>query len=929
MEVGDCKGSSLMASDVREYNSVLLAALLHDIGKMLHRTPGWYGTSHEKVSGRFIAETREKLENPELYDLPLVKFLIQSHHGLKKEVMARVEAQALGLNEHRLWKLISIVKRADSYSCAERDQKQELRPISEMRKASLDSIFSRLKLGVENGAKGPPSRYHLTQLSPIDAFPEDIDLLEDKEIEGLIEQFNENIPDFTGFKDFGSVLNVWVDILQRYTWAVPSNTRYQTSDVSLFDHLRSTAAIAACLYKRHITAVEEGRNLDRINEFVLIGGDFSGIQRYIFEITNLGSGGASKRLRARSFFISMFSEMSSHKILHALGLPLLCNLFSAGGKFLLLAPNLERSDDAEGVEETLIRVKREIEEEIHTQFFGQFSFLMSWFPIRGFKAEFQVGASKAGPKSFFETADRMFHQLERERSRKLQTALIDKDSLKWLPEAFKATDVYNMYDGAGDCKYCGKGPGNNEDPLREGVVKCCKSCYDQKNIIGAELPKAGFVAFGRSPLPPEDSDNRTIVFHAKSGLREEPQGIKKPEAYYFDLLDKPIDNHDYYVIYDVQNGGEASFQNHGYPLIKKFLANHVPTGKKGKVLSFEQISRGYSDDEKEGSDEDKGDLLGVLKADIDNLGLLFNKGFDIPIREEEGLKTPIQRKSASRFLTMSRMIELFFAGWIKQVMSEIKKDRAISLLLNGNAVERQKFEKYLGGDQIDFKCIYTVYSGGDDLVLVGLWETMIVFAMLLNSQFRRFTGNNPSTTLSAGLAFIKPNLPIATAIRQADQLLTRSKENGKNRLTLFDTTVEWKDLPELVNFFLFLDEKTADERFRNNGPSRNEKAAEGQSRIRMSFLYRLLTYQKIARSYIHDKRVTGLRCLPLLSYDIGRNILRHSDKGKDLGRRHEEYMELTRLLNAGPLEKSIWRGLQVPISWCIYKKRGDSQNESE
>jgi CRISPR-associated protein Csm1 len=462
MEVGDCKGSSLMVSDVHEYNSVLLAALLHDIGKMLHRTPGSYGTSHEKVSGRFIAETREKLENPELYDLPLVKFLVEGHHGLKKEVMARVEAQALGGNERRLWKLISIVRRADSYSCAERDQKQESRPMGEMRKASLDSIFSRLKLGAEDGAKGPPRRYHLTPLSPIDAFPEDIDLLEDKEIEGLIDNFNQHIPDFTGFKDFGSVLHVWTDLLERYTWAVPSDTRYQTSDVSLFDHLRSTAAIAACLYHRHMTD-EEGRNLDRINEFVLIGGDFSGIQRYIFEITSAGSGGASKRLRARSFFISMFSEMSSHKILHALGLPLLCNLFSAGGKFLLLAPNLERSDDVEGVQETLTRIKREIEEEIHSNFFGQFSFLMSWFPIRGFKAEFQVRASKAGPKSFFETADRMFHQLERERSRKLRTALISKHNLKWAPEAFKATDVYNKYAGAGDCKYCGKGPGNHED----------------------------------------------------------------------------------------------------------------------------------------------------------------------------------------------------------------------------------------------------------------------------------------------------------------------------------------------------------------------------------------------------------------------------------------------------------------------------------
>ena len=891
-------------SEEKGYNSVLLAALLHDIGKMLHRRRGWYGISHEKAAGKFIAETWGKLENSSLYDLSEVKFIIESHHGSKKNVLGRDDVKEIsGGDPKRLWKLISIVKRADSYSCAERDQKQETRPIHEMRRASLDSIFSRLTLGAEGGAKRRPSRYHLTPLSPLSSFPVDIALLEDKEIEDLIEEFIKNIPDFKQFEDFDSVLNVWVDLLQRYTWAVPSDTRYQTSDVSLFDHLRSTAAIAACLYKRHAGALDRGVRFDRINEFIFVGGDFSGIQSYIFDIANVGAGGISKRLRARSFFISMFSEITSHKILHALGLPLVCNLFSAGGKFLLIAPNLGESADQEGTEDVLARVKREIEDQIHRQFFGQFSFLMAWLTIKGFKAEFRVD-------SFFETADKLFNKLDRERNRKLSGVLIGEvngNGSEWAVEAFKATEIYEKYSEWGDCKVCGKGPGNVQDKTREGslpnqvreeIVQCCSTCYAQKDIIGAELPKSGFIAFGRALSAPPASGKRVVVFEA--GPVTNSAG-----SYYFDLLRELKWRPDYYLIYDIGGGG-LPYGGNGYPLAGKFLANHIPTDPDGNVLTFEEIAKCCHGNGPE-SDEDKRDMLGVLKADIDNLGLLFSKGFDTPAREEEALKDKqTQRKSISRFLTLSRMTELFFAGWMKQIMSDVKTEDAVEALLNEGGIDRERFEKYLKSGRINFKYIYTVYSGGDDLVVVGPWETMIVFAMLLNSRFRAYTGNNPSITLSAGLAFIRPKLPIGTAIRQADELLSRSKSReGKDCLTLFGTTLKWRDLPRLVNFFLFLDEKTGHK----------------ESPINMSFLYRLLSYHSMAMTYIYDRRVDGLRCLPLLSYDLGRNIFGRFGMTRDRPATLESYAEVSELLRSRPTESSIWAGLRVPASWCILRRR--------
>ncbi|MCK4830368.1 type III-A CRISPR-associated protein Cas10/Csm1, partial [bacterium] len=350
---------------------------------------------------------------------------------------------------------------------------------------------------------------------------------------------------------------------------VPSDTRYEKSDVSLYDHLRSSAAIAACLFRRHAVALEKGKNLDRINEFILVGGDFSGIQDYIFDITNRGSGGASKRLRARSFFVSLFSEVTIHKILNALGLPLVCNLFSAGGKFLLLAPNIDEVDDA------LQTVKTEIEEEIHQTFFNQFSFLMSWMRIRGFREEFKT-------YSFFETAEEMFHQLESEKLRKSQGVLRDEKAGVWNVNAFKATKMYGQYKDTGDCKICGKGPATileeTDQETGESVLSC-PICYRDKATIGQELPKSNYVAFGKGFFAKDADGKKIAIFSPKSNGYQ-----KEKESYYVKLLKDCEDTDEYYLIYDIGGNTEKQVPNNQKRPIRKYIANHVPLGPGERVL---------------------------------------------------------------------------------------------------------------------------------------------------------------------------------------------------------------------------------------------------------------------------------------------------------------------------------------------------------
>lgn len=108
--------------DMKEYNSVILSALLHDIGKFLHRGGDKYKGSHEEATGAFIKNHKVKLRNDLLYDIDLIELLAKHHHTTKKNSVKDDYFSTKSKAEfEKIWKLITVVKRADSYSCAERD----------------------------------------------------------------------------------------------------------------------------------------------------------------------------------------------------------------------------------------------------------------------------------------------------------------------------------------------------------------------------------------------------------------------------------------------------------------------------------------------------------------------------------------------------------------------------------------------------------------------------------------------------------------------------------------------------------------------------------------------------------------------------------------------------------------------------------------
>ncbi len=251
----------------------------------------------------------------------------------------------------------------------------------------------------------------------------------------------------------------------------------------------------------------------------------------------------------------------------------------------------------------------------------------------------------------------------------------------------------------------------------------------------------------------------------------------------------------------------------------------------------------------------KGDsLLGFLKMDVDNLGetVIF------------GLRP---NDSISRVSTFSRMFDLFFCGWVESL------------------AERNK-------------AIYTIFSGGDDLFLVGPWNLILETAQYIRSDFLKYT-NNPKLTISAGVVINGHNYPIATASEEVNKALDASKSReGKNCSTVLGRTLKWDEWKQIAEEWLSLKEIIRDKK------------------VPSAFLYSLLTFAEMWKQY-RNGNILGLRYHPLLSYSLARNI------------RHREFPELyewttTKLLKFPPEPKHefVLDNLTLLTNLLILSKRG-------
>jgi len=152
------------------------------------------------------------------------------------------------------------------------------------------------------------------------------------------------------------------------------------------------------------------------------------------------------------------------------------------------------------------------------------------------------------------------------------------------------------------------------------------------------------------------------------------------------------------------------------------------------------------------------EALGVFKADVDFLGLIMSCG----LQEK--------RFTLSRLATLSRQMNYYFAVYLPHFLETNK----------------------------EFSNIYTVFSGGDDCFLIGPWNKIIDFTDKINKSFSNYVCLNKDIHISVGITLHKPHTPINTMAESAESSLKKSKNEGRDRITLFNETVTRNELNQLI-----------------------------------------------------------------------------------------------------------------------------------
>lgn len=327
-------------------------------------------------------------------------------------------------------------------------------------------------------------------------------------------------------------------------------------------------------------------------------------------------------------------------------------------------------------------------------------------------------------------------QVFREVSRRLAEKKLRPYDVAQLHALFSPKSAGNRAkEGARECVVCHR-PAEDLRPYgEEGDGEACEVCR-------------GLFALGKAALEAD-------VFFVSEGAMKLPS-----------LTGETL------YLYGVSHGTTASL-----PVRRRYVKNALPqeevkaahlwmgdytARETGRVLEFEALAA-YSG----GAREEKGiPRLGVLRADVDGLGAAFIAGFS----QGGGSRGTLARTTA-----LSRQLSLFFKRYIHGIcagkLSGFEEEAMMPFSLFG----RKKSEKRL---------LHIVYSGGDDMFLVGAWDDIVEVAVDLRERFRAFT--NGKLSFSAGIGFFKEKCPISEMARQTGALEDYAKANpGKDSVTLF------------------------------------------------------------------------------------------------------------------------------------------------
>ena len=717
---------------MKEKEILIKGALLHDIGKVCYRAMK-KRINHSKLGGDFLEQYLKLNEETERL-LNCVRY----HH---KDYLQKAK---LDKND-----LAYIVYEADNIASGMDRRENEGEEKGFDPKLNLDSIFSVFYSDKEIQVA---NKYPLIYKDINKAFNyprKDIFLATNSNYEALLNKIKSHFIT----KDISQIsINQLLQILEEGFSYVPSSTnRAEVCDISLYVHSKITSAVASCMklyfdeqqiqdYKKY--CFNSGNKIFRNEKiYLLVSGDISGIQDFIYTIP---SKGALKTLRGRSLYIDLLLEEFIDEYLEQIGLSRANVLYSGGGHFYILAPNIE--DIKKSIDKLQAKMNRWLMENI------------------GINLYLAIGTAECSANNLMksEAQGNLFAIVNKKlKDDKTIRYSKDEDFLEHIFNVEKEKDTAKK-----ECNICH----NLVDKLwkynsdEEIACEFCLNLYK----LGQDILTQDLVFV----ISEEKIDGGIKIFGKDKDLYMYAVNIEDIDMFKGKIL----------RIYSKNNLLENDLA------IRLYLADYSAKNENDEVMTFDDLA-------KSSCKIDKGiKRLGVLRLDVDDLGIAFSSGF---VSDKDKIEDNLRYATLSRYADLSKDISMFFKV-------------AINKICAGDLIGCVDFEEkafnILGIAKAQKRKVNIIYAGGDDLFLVGAWDEVLEVAIDINRAFKQFT--NGRLTLSAGMAMFSPTYPISKMAEIAGLLVQMSKNRkDKNSIALFgmETNLKANGKPECKHIYTWAD----------------------------------------------------------------------------------------------------------------------------
>jgi CRISPR-associated protein Csm1 len=835
-----------------EIEKVTLGALFHDIGKFYQRAEGIY-RKHAELSEEFIknkiAANLKNIFSLSNEDVNRIAELCRKHHNKlrKSEIDEQIVQKADRLSSGMDRISFEEEEKEDSQLNKGGIYKTLLPVFCEISGSKFNKFIEEiLSLSKEIGYKFSP-------LNVKNSYPQNVANYSQNEkkqdYSSLFSNFLEEFEKIPPSGDFNFKYEALKTLLTKYLWCIPSNTyagegKISLPDISLADHLTSTAAIATALKAYHEKEGYGNLNDSKAEKLILLSLDFSGIQKFIFQKSKETKKWGAKILRARSFVISLALESVIRKFIREFEVNVSVNVVNAGGKSILILPNYSDS------EERIEKLRKELTQKLLENFFGEIKIKIAYVKLSESDLELQNFQKK-------------LEELYRAEA-KARFKLFKKEDFKNFKFPNYASEVSSA---GGVCPICGV------RPAEIGKGEICNLC--KKLIkIGEKLPKSEGVKvkFSNSrwePIPEIDVLSKITT--------EDLKDLKENESIYSfgweEFRGAPIKSIENYV--PVKEEVKEDWKRE---LVSKcYEGEKIGPEKHGIPKNFCHIA--VESLENDGETIRGKPFLAVLKSDVDRLGYIFLRGFAKDLNHNSIL-------SISRYVSLSRMLDFFFT----EVLKEKMKTR--------------------------YRNIYSVFSGGDDLFLIGAWREILEFLPEFRKEFSRYVCSNPEFTVSTGIALLKPDTPIENIAELGEKALKKAKDTR-------DTTV-------IFGKRIYHDRNFNFEELLKEIPDRIYQFLE-KGNLSTAVVYRLLEISEMANKIVSNGKtnVRNLLWRSYLYYQIARNWkfkekLPEEVKEREIQEKIKYFDDLISRYseNSTESEKELKDNLfYIPVAIAIYRRR--------